>query len=56
VFSNEQTLKELSEKLSGEYHHTLDLDRTKLDLIQKVEVKDCEVKIETKEVIFDVCV
>jgi phosphatidylserine/phosphatidylglycerophosphate/cardiolipin synthase-like enzyme len=48
AFSNEQTLKELSEKLSGEYHHTLDLDRSKLDLIQRVEVKDCEVKIETK--------
>ncbi len=48
MFSNEQTLKELSEKLSREYHHTLDLNRTKLDLIQKVEVKDCQVKIKTQ--------
>ncbi len=48
VFSNEEPLKELSEKLSGDYHYTLDLNSKKMDMVQSVVVNNCQVKIDSK--------
>lgn len=44
--ADQKELNELSDKLSGDYKYILDLDRKKLNITQKVEVKNCQVKLQ----------
>jgi len=47
AFADQQDLNKLAEKLSGDYHYTLDLDRKKIDLTDKVEVNNCQVGLQS---------